>query len=380
MAHRIGGDAEALSTAAAFRDRLAAEAAARDRERRLPHDEVAALAASGLWAIGVPAAHGGADVSHATLAEVTARLAEGDPSVAQIPQNHFATVEAFRHIGTPEQQRTLFARVLAGARLGSAVVDRGPPTRLHDGRLDGEKAYSTGALYADLISVTALDDAGQPVLALVERDAPGLSVIDDWSGMGQRTTASGTTVLAQVAPFWVIPIAAAAARRTPVGSVAQMLHAAIDLGIARAALAATATFVRTRSRPFRDAGAERAQDDVLLVSRFGQLQLGVHAADAMLARAAAALDAARREPTEAAMAAAAVAVAEAKVLTTEAALAGANGLFELAGTSAALEADDFNRFWRDARIHTLHDPVRWKYHVIGDYHLNGTLPKLRSYL
>lgn len=380
MTHRIRSDGEALAVAAAFRDRLAEGASARDRDRVLPHAEVAALTASGLWAIGVPAAHGGADVAHGTVAEVTALLAEGDASVAQIPQNHFASVEAFRHIATTGQQAELFGRVIAGTRFGNAVVDRGPPTLLRDGRLAGRKVYSTGALYADLITVTAGDADGQPVLAIVARDAPGLAVIDDWSGMGQRTTASGTTVLDGVVPLWVIPLTEPAARRNPVGAFAQMLHAAIDLGIARAALRATGDFVRTRSRPFRDARVERAQDDILLVTRFGQLQLGVHAAGAMLTRGAAALDAARATPEEATLAAASIAVAEARVLTTQAALDAANGLFELAGTSAALEADNFSRFWRDARTHTLHDPVRWKPHVIGDYHLNGTLPPLRSYL
>lgn len=385
-ARLIRSDEEALAVAAAFRDRIAPGAAERDRDRRLPHEEVAALSQSGFWAITVPAAHGGADVGHRTLAEATALLAEGDPSIAQIPQNHFSTLETLRHVAAPAQQRDLFARVLAGARFGNAEAERGPPATLRaegDGfRLDGRKAYSTGALFADLITVTARDGSGRPMLAIVERDAPGLTVLDDWSGMGQRTTASGTTLLdgVRVRPERVMSLEGAFGRRSPVGALAQLLHAAIDLGIARGALRATADFVRDRGRPFRDAGVERAQDDPLLLSRFGQLQVQVHAAEAMLSRAAGALDDARTAPSETTLVAASVAVAEAKTLTTDIALAAGSALFELAGAHATLAGYGLDRFWRDARTHTVHDPVRWKYHVIGNFHLNGIAPPPRSYL
>lgn len=385
-ARRIGDDAGALAAAAAFRDRLAAGAAARDRDRILPHEEVAALSRSGLWAITVPADHGGADVRHATLAEVVARLAEGDSSVAQVPQNHFSTLETLRLVAPAPVRRDLFARVLAGARFGNAEAERGPPVRLaRTGgvwRLDGQKSYSTGAVFADLITVTAQGPDGAAMLAIVPRDAPGLAVQDDWSGMGQRTTASGTTRLdgVRVPDEWVLPLDAAFGRRSPVGALAQMLHAAIDLGIARAALAAAARFVRERSRPFRDAGVAQAADDPLLLARFGQLQVQVHAADALLSRGAAALDAARAAPGEAAFIAASIAVAEARALTTEAALAAASGLFELAGTHATLAEYGLDRYWRDARTHTLHDPVRWKYHAIGAWHLKQEAPPLRPYL
>ena len=385
-ARLIRDDAEALATAAAFRDAFAPGAAERDQTRRLPHAEVAALAQSGLWAITVPAADGGAEVRCGTVAEALALLAEADGSIAQIPQNHFSTIETLRHVASAAQRRAIHARVLAGARFGNAEAERGPPTTLRatpEGfRIDGRKAYSTGALFADLITVSARDESGRAMLAIVERGAAGLTLVDDWSGMGQRTTGSGTTILdgVVVPAERVMPLDRAFGERSPVGAFAQLLHAAIDLGLARGALRAAGDFVRNRSRPFRDAGVDRAQDDPLLLERFGRLQVAAHAAEAMLARAAATLDAARVAPGEAAYAAASIAVAEAKVLTTEAALAAASGLFELAGAHATLAEYGLDRFWRDARTHTLHDPARWKYHAIGDYFLTGTAPPLRSYL
>lgn len=385
-ARLIRDDTEALVVATSFRDAFAAGAPARDRERDLPHEEIAALSQSGLWAITVPAEAGGAAVRHGTVAEVLALLAEADGSIAQIPQNHFSTIETLRHVASEAQRDAIHARVLAGARLGNAEAERGPPAILRATpqgfRLDGRKAYCTGSLFADLLSVTARDESGRLMLAIIERDAPGLEIRDDWSGMGQRTTASGTAILdgVAVAADRVMPLDRAYGQRSPVGAFAQLLHAAIDLGLARGALRAAGAFVRDRSRPFRDAGVVRAQDDPLLLERFGALQVQTHAAEAMLARAAASLDVARAAPSDDAYAAASIAVAEAKVLTTEAALAAGSGLFELAGTHATLSEYDLDRYWRDARTHTLHDPVRWKYHAIGAWFLNGTKPPVRSYL
>ncbi len=375
---RLATDSAAIAVATALRDRFAEGAADRDRHRRLPYDEIEALTESGLWAATVPARFGGADISHATLADIVAILAEADASIAQIPQNHFATLETLRHIATEDQQRDLFRRVLAGTRFGNAEAEGDTPTTLRDDgfslRLDGIKRYATGALFAHLITVTARDEAGRTVLAIVDRDAPGLTLRDDWDGIGQRTTASGSASLdgVRVVPDRVLPLYRALDCRTPIGAVAQVLHAAIDLGIARAAARDTAAFVRDRSRPFTD--------DPLLVARFGQIRIRILAAEALVQRAAAALDAARAGPCDDASIAASIAVAAAKATSTDAALDASSTLFELCGARAAHQSLGLDRHWRDARTHTLHDPVRWKHHAVGDFFLNGTPPPIRTTL
>jgi alkylation response protein AidB-like acyl-CoA dehydrogenase len=53
-------------------------------------------------------------------------------------------------------------------------------------------------------------------------------------------------------------------------------------------------------------------------------------------------------------------------------------LFELAGSQATLAEHNLDRHWRNARVHTLHDPVRWKYHAIGNYYLNDENPPRRG--
>jgi SfnB family sulfur acquisition oxidoreductase len=369
----IADDAQALLAAQRLADEFASEAAQRDRERRLPWAELDAFVASGLWGITVPLEFGGAGVSSGTLAEVTAIISAADGSLGQIPQNHFYALEVLRVGGTVEQQRFFYARVLAGERFGNALAEIGHRD------FDRRTFYCTGALYAHWIpTLVVAEDEGRDVnyLAFVPRDASGVTVTDDWDGFGQRVTGSGSVQFehVRVEPEWVVPFQASFERPTTIGPLAQIMHAAIDLGQARGAFAAALEFVRERSRPWIDAKVERAADDPLTVAQFGDLAVRLRAAEALLRRAGRFVDAARAEPTDRTVAEASIAVAEARALSTTVSLDTGSRLFELAGTAATLDGLGLDRFWRNARTHTLHDPVRWKYHAVGNFYLNDALP------
>ncbi len=385
-AHIIRNDAEAIEVAHRLAASFQKESAERDRERRLPRKELDEFSQSGLWGITIPKEYGGAGVSFATAAEVTAIISAADSSLGQIPQNHFYMVEAVRQDGTEEQIKFYLGRVLEGDRFGNAFVERGTKTvfdfqaRLTaEGDkfiLNGKKFYSTGAVFAHWVPVVAKDDNDRIMIVFVKRDRPGATVIDDWSSFGQRTTASGTAIFknVEVSAFEVIDHQAAFDRPTSMGPVAQIIHAAVDAGIARAALSDTINFIRQYTRPWIDSGQEHGYEDPYTIHQIGDVQVRVHASDALLERAGRLVDAAIAAPTEETVAEASVAVAEAKALSTEVSILATNKLFELAGTRSTLEEYNLDRHWRNARTHTLHDPVRWKYHSIGNYWLNGVYP------
>jgi len=391
-AHLIRTDAEAIRIARHLADIFTPDAGLRDQTRFIPESLINEFSQSGLWGISIPKEYGGAGVSNVTLAEVFAILAEADPSLAQIPQNHFNDVDTIRWTGDPSQKRYFFAGVLRGERFGNAFAELNQnadgtfQTRLQlkDGKLvlNGRKFYSTGALMANWVQVGATDDLGLNVLAFVKRETPGLTVVDDWSGFGQRTTASGTVTLDNVIvePQNIIQAHRALSSPTTNGPLSQLVHAAIDLGIARACIKETINFVSTSSRPWADANVARAADDPLTVVAVGDLEYRLHAAEAMLERAAKAVDSGAAAPTDDSVASASVAVAEAKIATTELALLAANKLFELAGTKSTLSRYGLDRHWRNARTHTLHDPVRWKYHAIGNYYLNHVNPARHGWI
>ncbi len=393
---RITSDAEALASAHRLATEFAPGASERDRQRTLPRDELERWSESGLGAITVPREYGGANVSYTTLAEVFVTLCAADPALGQIPQNHFGVLGVLREIGSEEQKRRLYGEVLAGRRLGNAGPERkstASPTILQGAtrlrrtpeglRLTGHRYYSTGALFAHRVPTRASDDEGRAVQVWVPRDARGLTVIDDWSAFGQRTTASGSVVFddvpideADVLPIWQL-----GSRPGLSGPASQIVQAAIDQGIAEAAVTDAIAFVREYARPWVDSGLERASDDPHLIADVGRLEVALHAAHEVLLETGRAFDAIAALPVITAedSARASVAVAEAKVLTTRIALAATEKLFELAGSAATRAKHNLDRHWRNARVHTLHDPVRWKAHLIGNYHLNGVLPARHSW-
>ncbi len=386
---------EALVVARALAGRFAPGAAARDADRRIPVTEYRELAASGLLALTVPAEHGGPDLRVRTVTEVFRTLAEADPSLAQLPHSHYVYVNALRHRGTPAQRRFFFDQVRAGRTFGNAQSEVGTrhvrehrttlyPTPGGRWRLEGEKAYATGALVSDWIPVLAHRDVDGPMhVAWVQRTATGVEVVDDWDGMGQRTTASGTVRLTgvDVAPEMLMEHGEIFADGPQTyGAFAQVLHAAIDAGIARGALDEAAGFVTTRSRPHPDAGVTRHADDPLVQHAFGEMELAVRAAEALLAQAARAVDEADLDLTPQTAAAASLATAAARAATSSAAVEVSSRLFEVAGTRASLHGLNLHRHWRNARTHTLHDPAAWKVQHLGRHALDGTLPPAHGQL
>ncbi|MCU5772473.1 SfnB family sulfur acquisition oxidoreductase [Erwiniaceae bacterium BAC15a-03b] len=388
----IFSDEQAIRAAHTVAGLALSEAVIRDRERLYPLEALSLFSRSGLGSISVPRAFGGGGLSYRTVAEVFRIISAADPSLGQIPQNHFGIIQFLLDEGSPQQQQTLFTAVVEGQRLGNGGPEKNTRhsrevlARLHSTeqglRLSGEKFYSTGALFAHIVVTSAIDDRGQAVMTFVPRLAPGLDIIDDWSGIGQRTTASGTVRLQEVAvdAGLVIPLPAVD-KPSLRGPVSQLIQAAIDAGIARGAFDEACEFVRQHSRPWIDAGVERNADDPHLQADIGRVYVELSAADALLRRAARTLDGIDVASLNAESAArASIAVAEAKVLTTQVALKASEKLLEWGGSRATLSEHGLDRHWRNARTHTLHDPVRWKYHAIGNYYLNGIFPARHAWI
>jgi SfnB family sulfur acquisition oxidoreductase len=390
-AHVIKSDDEAVAVAETLAAEFLKEASQRDLERRWPVAELDAFSQSGLWSINVPKAFGGPEVSYVTLSKVIEIIAAADPSLAQIPQNHLGVIAAIRTVSDDAQKALLFGKALEGTRFGNAFSEFGSKraadfeTTFEDAGdhvvVTGKKFYSSGALLAHLVPIVALDGEGRAWYAIAERDAPGLTVIDDWSSFGQRTTLSGTVLLdgVHVPKTHLVPGYKGYEVPTADGAIFQIIQAAVDTGIARGTIAETIAFVKGSTRAWVDSGLDHAWQDPYTIQAIGDLTLRLHATQALLEKAGHAVDHAVAAPSVDSVAKAQIAVAEAKVFSTETALAATNKLFELGGTRSTLAVHNFDRHWRNARTHTLHDPVRWKYAILGNYALNDIAPPLHAW-
>lgn len=383
---------QAIQAAHALAEQAKPGAVARDQQRLYPRELLSQFTRLGLGSISVPRRFGGGGLDFGTVAEVFRIISASDPSLGQIPQNHFGLIQFILGEGEPSQQEKWLQAVVSGKRLGNGGPEKNSrhtrdiQARLvregQTSRLSGEKFYSTGALFADILVTTALQEDDQPAMAFIPLPAEGVEIVDDWSGMGQRTTASGTVRLDRVivGPDAIIPLPSPD-KPTLRGAVSQLIQAAIDAGIAQGALDDALEFVRHHSRPWVDAGVARNADDPYILADIGRISTELSAANALLRRAARVLDSLASQPLTAEnSAAASIAVAEAKVLTTDIALRASEKLLEWGGSRATLLQHGLDRHWRNARTHTLHDPVRWKTHAIGNYYLNAIYPARHAWI
>lgn len=383
---------QAIQAAHALAEQAKPGAVARDQQRLYPRELLSQFTRLGLGSISVPRRFGGGGLDFGTVAEIFRIISASDPSLGQIPQNHFGLIQFILGEGEPSQQEKWLQAVVSGKRLGNGGPEKNTrhtrdiQARLvregQTSRLSGEKFYSTGALFADILVTTALQEDDQPAMAFIPLPAEGVEIVDDWSGMGQRTTASGTVRLDRVivGPDAIIPLPSPD-KPTLRGAVSQLIQAAIDAGIAQGALDDALEFVRHHSRPWVDAGVARNADDPYILADIGRISTELSAANALLRRAARVLDSLASQPLTAEnSAAASIAVAEAKVLTTDIALRASEKLLEWGGSRATLLQHGLDRHWRNARTHTLHDPVRWKTHAIGNYYLNAIYPARHAWI
>ncbi|HYF74585.1 MAG TPA: acyl-CoA dehydrogenase family protein, partial [Nocardioides sp.] len=294
-----------------------------------------------------------------------------------------------------EDQSQWFDRFVAGEIAGNAWSEVGPTaietqrTVLRpDGagyRLDGEKYYTTGTIFAEWADVYARVDRGdgqaEPefAVALVDTRESGVTVVDDWDGFGQRGTGSGTTTFraVPVPATHVVPFA----ERFPYQTALYQLNLLATLsGISRAALADTVEAVRGRDRNYSHANAARVRDDPQVLARVGEISAATYAAEAVTLRAATALqavhDAARQSRDEIAerAEAAEIETAQAQVVVTDLVLTATAHLFDTLGASATARAAALDRHWRNARTVSSHNPRILKARVVGAHAVNGTPP------
>jgi alkylation response protein AidB-like acyl-CoA dehydrogenase len=373
---------------------IAPAAAAHDEQGRYPTKAAAALKRSGVLRTAVPMAYGGAGFSSRFSLEVQVRLSIADSAVAQIFKIHDElTRELF--VYSPAEFRPALARKLLddNAILGLAVAESGrkvdDPWKTvampqADGSflIDGQKIYTTGAAEADYIVAWAFNPqvegiAANPLLGvqgnLVPANTAGVTIHRDWDAIGQRATDSGTITFKNVKtkPDWKCSISGQAP--LPHASLRyQAGFAAVLIGLGIGALRAAIPFITSKSRPWPSAGVDTAADDPFVRRLTGELTADLAAAYALTLATGDLLDAHERGEID--RTALAAPIYAAKAAASRAGVRATSEIFALMGTRSAARAHGFDRFWRNARTVSLHDPVDWKHSELGQHVLTGWDP------
>ena len=365
-------------------------AVAREQQRELAFEAVALLRDAGFTALRVPQAHGGAGISLPVLFGLLIDLAEADSNLPQIVRAHFGFVEGRLSAREPASQDYWFAKVVAGQLWGAAMAERSDSSTnsvsleaAEEGwRLNGEKYYCTGTIYADWVAAVAMHDKDF-VSVVVAVDAPGVTREDDWDGFGQRLSGSGTTRFEQVA----VPEQHVLRRFKPgelraesyISAFYQLFHLATLAGIARAALRDATAFVQGRTRAFGVPGQSSPKDDPLVQRVIGRLSSLAYASETLVLAAAEVLERVHQaelndSAEEADYVEADIRTFQAQQIVLEQVLEVTTLLFEVGGASATSQARRLDRHWRNARTLASHNPAIYRERALGNYYLNSVSP------
>ncbi|CAG9251907.1 Dibenzothiophene desulfurization enzyme C [Burkholderia diffusa] len=383
-------DADALARAI---DALRATAAARDRVGGHAADEKQRLADAGLLTLAVPREFGGQEAEWPAIYDTIRRIARVDSALAHLVGFQVLQVVSVDVWGSAAQrERYLRGTVEHRWWWGNAVnpLDtRLVATATPDGgyRLDGVKGFCSGTRGSQRMTVSAHDpETGRAVFGVVPTDRDGITVNEDWDPVGQRQTDSGSVRFDGVtlAPDDVLhrsetPPTPRATLRT---LVSQLVLTNLFVGLAEGALAEAREYVLAHGRPWIDSGVVQASDDPYTLQRFGDMRVQAVAAASLADRAAVALQRAwtRRDAlTAGERAEVALAVSDAKIVAQRAALDNGEALFDVCGARATAASLGLDRFWRNARTHTLHDPLDYRLRDVGRFALTGELPQASLY-
>lgn len=371
---------------------LAATAAQRDQQGGHAAHEKAAIARAGLLPLVIPTQYGGAGVGWADAFAAVRAIAAVDSSLGHLLAfQYLQTTTVYLYGSDAQRERFLRPTAELGWWWGNAVnpLDHRLRTQRSGSGwvLDGEKGFCSGTLGSNMMVVSAHDDvSGKSIVAVVPTARYGITVRDDWHPIGQRQTDSATVQFRHVHVEEDEVLAAPDNVFTPYQTlrscVAQNVLVNLYTGLAAGALDEARKVTLHASRPWLTSGVERAADDPYQIQRFGEMRVQWLAAEALADRAIQRLDRAWRKGAALSAderAEVSLVTAEAKVAAHRAALFISQEMFEATGARSTKAALALDRFWRNARTHTLHDPLDYKLRAIGRYALEGILPDATVY-
>lgn len=361
----------------------------REINRELPFEQIQWLKESGFTALRVPQEYGGSGISLPELFNLLIELGEADSNLVQSIRGHLGFVENVLNSDNPRRRETWLPRLGRGDIVGPAWSEAGDvqqsafSTRLEkigkQWRIVGKKFYTTGSLYSDWIDVGISDETGKTLAITVSRSAPGVTVVDDWNGFGQRLTASGTSVFNNVVVEESDIYDEDKFKYSP--AFYQLVHLATLAGLGRQLSREVAENVAARKRTYSNGNAARAAQDPQILAVVGKLRGAAYTSGAIVLKTAEALQRAfdsrfvGDEPAEVqANAIAEIEVSQSLNVVTDLLLNAATILFDALGASATLNPLSLDRFWRNARTLSSHNPRIYKDRIVGDFAVNGTLP------
>ncbi|MGG3846103.1 acyl-CoA dehydrogenase family protein [Aeribacillus composti] len=387
------GTGHYLDTALQLAKEFAKTAIERDERGGTAKAERDLLRKSGLLSLIIPKSLGGLGKDWKAVLQITRELAKVDGSLAHLFGYHFLCLTSVHLFGSPQQKEKYYKETAENNLfwgntynpLDESLLVKREGDQL---KLIGKKSFCSGAKDSERLLISAKSpNQDRPVIAVIPTNRTGIIINDDWDSFGQRQTDSGTVVFQDVLLkeeeilnfYEQEPESFFPTIRT---HTAQTILVHVLLGIAEGAFEEAKNYTKNITRPWLTSKVDQATSDPYTIRQYGDLYVQLKAAAALAQDASNALQEAwdkERALTEKERGECGIIIATAKVATAKVALEVTSRMFEVMGARATLGKYRFDRFWRNVRTHTLHDPIEYKIRDIGEWALNGKLPEITPY-
>lgn len=377
-----------LQTAKLLAAEFALSAVERDERGGTPKTERDALRQSGLLALSIPTQYGGLGARWSDTLCIVREFAKVDSSIAHVFGFHHLMLATVRLFSRPDQWQPWFEQTARKNWFwGNALNPLDTRTVVKDfggwREFSGKKSFCSGASDSQMLIASAVDEnaGGKLLIAAIPSGRSGITLHNDWNNIGQRQTDSGSASFERVRVEESELLLDPGPLSTPFAClrplIAQLTFTHMFLGIAEGAFEEARTYTLTETRAWHKSSAEDVRQDPYVLHHYGEFWVALEGVRLLVERAAELLDQAwAKGPnlSEHERGQLAIAIATAKVAATRQGLDLCSRLFEVTGARSTHASLRLDRHWRNLRTQTLHDPVDYKLHELGDWALNHSLP------
>lgn len=379
-------DQSPLQIAQQLAETFAQTAAVRDKQGGNPKAERDLIRQSGLLGLSIPKQYGGQEADWQTIFKTIQIIARVDSSLAHVYGFHHLLIATVQLFSQPEQygpwfEQTARENLFWGNTL-NPLDRRTTATKVAEKEyiFDGNKSFCSGSIDSDILLCSGYNDAGKLLIGVIPTARKGVSFLGDWNNMGQRQTDSGTSHFEQVRIHENELLLNPGPLSTPYSSlrplIAQLIFVHMFLGVAEGAFEVAKQTVQTQ-KAWSKSLVEEAMNDPFTQKHFADFYVQLESVRLLADKAIQTLQAAwdlSNDLTAEQRGEVSVAIATAKIAATNTSLYITQNIFQVMGARATTAKLNLDRFWRNVRTQTLHDPVDYKYQEVGEWVLTGKVP------
>ena len=381
----------ALDIAKELAKQFAQTAAERDKAGGNPKFERDLIRKSGLLSLAIPQQYGGQGADWKTIFQTVQTIAQVDSSLAHVYAFHHLLISTVQLFAQPEQYQQWFEQTaqqhLFWGNTLNPLDKRTTVQQVSENEFifHGDKSFCSGSIDSDILLCSGFNDVDQLLIAVIPTQREGVSFLGDWNNMGQRQTDSGTSHFEQVKVYKDELLLNPGPLSTPYSSlrplIAQLIFVHLFLGVAEGAFEVARQSIQTQ-KAWSKSLAEQAIHDPYIQKHFADFYVQLQSVRLLTEQAVEALQAAwniGEDLTEQQRGQVSIAIATAKIAATNSSLFVTQNIFQVLGARATTAQLNLDRFWRNVRTQTLHDPIDYKYQEVGEWVLTGKVPNPSFY-